>query len=327
MALDRSTTHRHRIDYVDVFGAGPLTGNPVAVVHGAGDLDDDTMAALARWTNLSETTFLLPPTNPGRLPGAHLTPDRELPFAGHPTLGSAHAWLRPAAPRARPTASSSNAASAGRLRQERERLAFAAPPLIRSGPVDADELAPLLVALDLDPDDVTAQWIDNGPGWMGLLLREPAALLALAPRSLVGFPSVGVAATYPAGHPVRRGGPRLHRRHRHRPRRPGNRQPARRPRPVARSCGPPTAAVRRSPGQLPRAARTSRRPTPRDRPLDRRHDDHHGQRRTRHLIWSAVLSSEQGLSGLDGAHRGCSGRCGPAGPEGMEACRLDARSD
>ena len=203
MALDRSTTRRHRIDYVDVFGAGPLTGNPVAVVHGAGDLDDDTLAALARWTNLSETTFLLPPTEPRADYRVRIfTPDRELPFAGHPTLGSAHAWLQAGGtPRSTDGVVQQCGIGPVRLRRERERLAFAAPPLIRSGPVDADELAPLLAALDLDPDDVTAQWIDNGPGWIGLLLREPAAVLALAPRSLAGFPSVGVAATYPAGHP------------------------------------------------------------------------------------------------------------------------------
>jgi hypothetical protein len=290
---------------------GPLTGNPVAVVHGAGDLDDDTMAALARWTNLSETTFirrrpqvaakrideLRELAAPARrragarrssrsVEGPHrpdlvLGPQRR--GAGRqPLRGVARVPVLPPDALARRLDDVARQAAAIADR----RYLVAAPPLIRSGPVDADEFAPLLVALDLDPDVVTAQWIDNGPGWIGLLLREPAAVLALAPRSLAGFPSVGVAATYSAGHPyaveVRAfiGDTGIVREH-----------------PVTGSLHaalaqwlvpsgpfrPPTAAVRRGPGQLPRAARTGSRPTPRGGPLDRRHDDHHRQRRTRHL--------------------------------------------
>ncbi|GAA4910129.1 PhzF family phenazine biosynthesis protein [Actinomycetospora succinea] len=203
MAPGRRRTNSHHVDYVDVFGAGSLTGNPVAVVHDADDLDEDTMAAVARWTDLSETTFLLPATDPRADYRLRIfTPDRELPFAGHPTLGSAHAWLQA---RRGPGPVEGLVQECGiglvRLRDDDGRLAFAAPPLIREGPVDADQLAPLLDALGLDPAAVEARWIDNGPGWVGLLLREPATVLRLAPRLLAGFRSVGVAATYPAGHP------------------------------------------------------------------------------------------------------------------------------
>jgi PhzF family phenazine biosynthesis protein len=168
---------------VDVFGRAPLTGNPVAVVHDATGLDDDQMAAFARWTNLSETTFLLPPTSEEADYRLRIfTPAEELPFAGHPTLGSAHAWLAhggvPAAP--------------GRVVQEcgigmvelrnEDGLSFRAPEFLRFGAVDEETLARAITALRIDPGRVVrASWIDNGPGWLGLQLASAADVLALEP--------------------------------------------------------------------------------------------------------------------------------------------------
>ncbi|WP_134767678.1 PhzF family phenazine biosynthesis protein [Nocardioides sp. 1609] len=173
----------HALRQVDVFSAEPLLGNPVAVVHDADDLSDEQMAAFARWTNLSETTFLLRPTDPAADYRLRIwTPGRELPFAGHPTLGSAHAWLE----------AGGVPAAAERVVQEcgaglvdvrrGERLAFTAPPLTRSGPVDRGDLDHAVRVLGLDAADVVdAAWIDNGPGWMGLLLTDAATVLDCRP--------------------------------------------------------------------------------------------------------------------------------------------------
>ncbi len=172
---------------VDVFAATPLTGNPVAVVHDATGLDDGQMAAFANWTNLSETTFLLPPTEAGADAGADyrlriFTPATELPFAGHPTLGSAHAWLE----------NGGTPRTSGELVQEcgaglvtvraGERLAFRAPGFVRSGPVDQAELTTVVAALGLEPHQVLgAEWVDNGPGWLGLELDSAETVLSLRP--------------------------------------------------------------------------------------------------------------------------------------------------
>lgn len=174
----------HGFSQVDVFSAEPYRGNPVAVVHDAQDLGDDQMAAFARWTNLSETTFLLP----ARAPGADyrlriFTPGGELPFAGHPTLGSAHAWLE-AGGEARAPDAVVQECGAGlvQLRRDEEGLAFAAPPLLRSGPLDAGLLERVVGALSLDPDRVLDhQWVDNGPGWCALLLDSAQTVLAVRP--------------------------------------------------------------------------------------------------------------------------------------------------
>ena len=168
---------------VDVFSTEPLLGNPVAVVHDADDLTTEQMAAFARWTNLSETTFLLRPT----LPGADyrlriFTPGEELPFAGHPTLGSAHAWLEAGGrPRGERVVQECGAGLVA-VRRDGERLAFAAPPLVRSGPVDEADLARVRRALGVAPDEVVASaWVDNGPGWVAVLLRDADAVLGLRP--------------------------------------------------------------------------------------------------------------------------------------------------
>jgi len=183
---------------VDVFSAEPLRGNPVAVVHDADGLTDEQMAAFARWTNLSETTFLLRPTDPGADYRLRIfTPGEELRFAGHPTLGSAHAWLE-ARGRARDEGGSHvvQECGAGLVRvRTGARLAFAAPPLVRSGAPSAGDLAAAARALGTAVDDVVeARWIDNGPGWLGLLLRDGASVLDLRPDwSLFGDLKLGVA--------------------------------------------------------------------------------------------------------------------------------------
>ena len=169
---------------VDVFGSGPLQGNPVAVVHDATGLDDDAMAAFARWTNLSETTFLLPPEEPGADYRLRIfTPGEELPFAGHPTLGSAHAWLEAGGA---PQASDGPVQECGvglvALRRDGEALAFRAPDFLRTGPVDEDTLGRVIGTLGVEAGQlVDAWWIDNGPGWLGLQLDAAAAVLSLRP--------------------------------------------------------------------------------------------------------------------------------------------------
>ncbi|MBM3387178.1 MAG: PhzF family phenazine biosynthesis protein [Betaproteobacteria bacterium] len=178
---------QRRFQQVDVFSAQPLLGNPLAVVLDGQDLDDAQMQAFAAWTQLSETTFVLPPTAEGRAQGADyrvriFTPGGELPFAGHPTLGTAQAWL---AAGGQPQASDRLVQECGvglvTLRQQNGRLAFAAPSLRRS-PIEATQLPPVLDALGLAPEDVlAAQWLDNGPRWLGLWLCDVETVLGLEP--------------------------------------------------------------------------------------------------------------------------------------------------
>jgi PhzF family phenazine biosynthesis protein len=192
----------HRFSQVDVFTDRLLTGNPLAVVHEADDLSDDQLAAFARWTNLSETTFLLRPTDPAADYRVRIfTVDGELPFAGHPTLGSASAWLA-AGGEPRDAALLVQQCEIGLvpIRRDDDRLAFAAPPLLRSGPVTADERAELTRWLGVPTDAVLdAQWVDNGPGWVGVLLRDAATVLAVRPSGPGPFRDVGIIGTYPPG--------------------------------------------------------------------------------------------------------------------------------
>lgn len=193
----------HQLRQVDVFGSGPLTGNPVAVVHGADDLDDERMQLFAQWTNLSETAFLLRPTTAEADYRLRIfTPSRELPFAGHPTLGSAHAWLEAGgAPRDDWVVQE---CGAGLVAIERgERLAFAAPPLFRDGPVDEPDLGVLCAALRIGRADIVeTKWVDNGPGWVGVLLRDAQDVLALEPdSSLFGDLEIGVVGPWTDGSP------------------------------------------------------------------------------------------------------------------------------
>lgn len=193
----------HQFRQVDVFGSGPLTGNPVAVVHDADDLDDEQMQQFAQWTNLSETTFLLRPTSDDADYALRIfTPSRELPFAGHPTLGSAHAWLEAGGVPQR--AHLVQECGAGLITIRRgERLAFEAPPLLRDGPVDEGDLTAVIDALGIERGDIVdAKWVDNGPGWVGVLLRNAPAVLALRPDPVkIGDLDIGVIAPWRDGDP------------------------------------------------------------------------------------------------------------------------------
>ena len=186
---------------VDVFSSEPLRGNPVAVVHGSEGLTDDQMQAFARWTNLSETTFLLQPTDPSADYRLRIfTPDGELPFAGHPTLGSAHAWLEAGGAPAGEDVVQECGAGLVTVRRGQV-LAFDAPPLTRSGPVSEEDLAAIVAALGVGRDAVVdSAWIDNGPGWVGVLLEDAGAVLALRPDwAAFGDLKIGVVGPYADG--------------------------------------------------------------------------------------------------------------------------------
>lgn len=191
---------------VDVFGAHPLRGNPVAVVLDAVGLSDETMAAFARWTNLSETTFLFPGGPDADYRFRVFTPERELPFAGHPTLGSAHAWLEHGGtPRTAGRVLQDCAAGLIELRVAHGRVAFAAPPTVRSGPVEEHLLDEVAGCLGVERAEILDhQWVDNGPGWLAVRLASAAHVLALRP-DFGGRPDlmVGVLGDHPAGAPHR----------------------------------------------------------------------------------------------------------------------------
>jgi PhzF family phenazine biosynthesis protein len=194
---------------VDVFGESPFLGNPLAVVLDADGIDDETMAATARWTNLSVTTFVLPPTTEAADYRVRIwTPFGELPFAGHPTLGTCWAWRSNGGESKQPDVTVQECgAGLITVRRDGDRLAFAAPPLVRSGPPDPELVAEVVDAMGLDPTDVDdSQWVDNGPGWIALLLRSADAVRAARPRrvptkvglaglvGLVGREATGAAA-------------------------------------------------------------------------------------------------------------------------------------
>lgn len=194
-----------RFSQVDVFSSQPLLGNPVAVVHDADGVSDEDMAAFARWTNLSETTFLLRPTDPGADYRLRIwTPGGELPFAGHPTLGSAHAWLEaggvPAGDDSPDFIVQECGAGLVRLRRG-DTLSFAAPPLMRSGPVSEEDVDAIAVALRVTRDDIVeSEWIDNGPGWVGVLLDSAETVLGLDPDwASFGDLKIGVVGPYADG--------------------------------------------------------------------------------------------------------------------------------
>jgi PhzF family phenazine biosynthesis protein len=189
---------KRRYHQLDVFSAEPLLGNPLAVVHAAEGLSDERMAAFARWTNLSETAFLLPPTDPGADYRVRiLTPTCELPFAGHPTLGSCHAWLAAGGvPRAAGVVVQQCGIGLVQLRRSASRWAFAAPPLLRQGVVDDATLARIAGALRIAPAAIVgSQWLDNGPKWVAVMLRSRAEVLALRPDfAAMGELKIGVVA-------------------------------------------------------------------------------------------------------------------------------------
>ena len=193
----------HLFKQVDVFGAFSGSGNPVAVVVGAERVSSEEMQRFARWTNLSETTFVLPPNNPQANYRVRIfTPELEAPFAGHPTLGSCHAWLE-AGGEARYPDEIVQECGVGlvRIRREEGRLAFAAPPLRRSGPASSEDAERVAAALGLEVDEVLAlEWVDNGFSWIAVLLESAERVLELRPGALdfdvgaVGFHSPGSEA-------------------------------------------------------------------------------------------------------------------------------------
>jgi PhzF family phenazine biosynthesis protein len=184
---------------VDVFTSEPLRGNPLAVVVGADTLTDAQMAAFANWTNLSETTFLLRPTSDTADYRVRIfTPQRELRFAGYPTLGACHVWLETgAAPKADDVVQECRI-SLVRIQRSNGLLYFAAPPLLRSGELEPDLLALVFGGLHLTQDDViAASWVDNGPGWMAVLVRSKDVVMSITPdfAALAGL-RVGVVGPW-----------------------------------------------------------------------------------------------------------------------------------
>jgi PhzF family phenazine biosynthesis protein len=172
---------------VDVFCDRPMQGNPLAVVAEADGLSDSQMQAFANWTNLSETTFLLKP----RDAKAHyrvriFTPQQELPFAGHPTLGSCHVWLSQSGAISTDEILQECEAGLIRIRRDGKRLSFAAPPLKRVGPVETVILERVARGLAIPTSSIRASnWVDNGPGWMGVLLASRRDVLAVKPNFAV----------------------------------------------------------------------------------------------------------------------------------------------
>ncbi len=169
---------------VDVFTSEPYRGNPLAVVLDGEGLSTEDMQQFANWMNLSETTFLLPPADPGADYRVRIfTPVEELPFAGHPTLGSCHAWLGAGGTPNRPDVVVQEcAAGLVQVRPGPDGLAFAAPPVRRDGPLDPALLEQVAAALQLEPSDIVdASWADNGPGWIAVLLASAEAVLAVKP--------------------------------------------------------------------------------------------------------------------------------------------------
>jgi PhzF family phenazine biosynthesis protein len=188
---------------VDVFTTTPYSGNPVAVVLDAAGLSTEEMERFARWTNLSETTFVLAASDDAADYRVRIfTPTAELPFAGHPTLGTCHAWLaaQGGGGDARDEVVQECAAGLVRIRHGDAGLSFAAPALLRDGPVDEGFVQRIAALLDLDRDEILdARWADNGPGWVAVLLEDASAVLAVRPGN--ENIDLGVVGAYPEGSP------------------------------------------------------------------------------------------------------------------------------
>jgi PhzF family phenazine biosynthesis protein len=289
----------HRFQQIDVFSPRPLGGNPVAVVHGAEGLTTEQMLEFTRWTNLSEATFLLPPTHPEADYRVRIfTLVGELDFAGHPTLGTCHAWLSAGGrPRREGVVVQECPAGLIRIRQLDDGLAFEAPPLTRQGPVSEDHLARVAGILRIPVTDIVdAAWVDNGPGWVGIMLESADAVVALRPLSDNGSQiDIGIVGLYPPGgtyaYEMRAlftddsGGMRED---------PVDRQPQRLGGPVAARERPRESALRGQPGDGDRQDRpAAHQPGRRRRRLGRgRHPHHHrGHGRTRLTRWIGTTSS------------------------------------
>ena len=188
---------------VDVFTSTPYRGNALAVVFGADGLTTEQMQRFANWTNLSETTFLLVPDDDGADYQVRIfTASRELPFAGHPTLGTCHAWLEAGGqPRRAGVVVQQCEAGLITIRQDDGGLAFAAPPLLRSGPVDEPLAQRIADILRIGRQEIVdLQWADNGPGWIAVLLASADAVLAIRPGAT--DLEIGVAGPHPPGGPA-----------------------------------------------------------------------------------------------------------------------------
>ena len=187
---------------VDVFAAEPFAGNPVAVVLDAAGLDTDAMQRVAHWTNLSETTFVGPPTQPRASYSVRIfTPTLELPFAGHPTLGTAHAWLEHTGHPGHDEVVQECGAGLVRVRRTADGLAFEAPPLVREGPAEPALVDRLAGILGIGRDAIRdAAWVDNGPGWVGVLLDDAEAVLAVEPGWVEGL-DIGIVGPHPPSGP------------------------------------------------------------------------------------------------------------------------------
>jgi PhzF family phenazine biosynthesis protein len=192
---------QRRLTEVDVFTTTPYAGNPVAVVLDGEGLSTDEMQRFAHWMNLSETTFVLPPTDPGADYRVRIfTPVAELPFAGHPTLGTCHAWASASGKQPDVVVQQCGAGLVP-VRRTADGLAFTAPPLIRSGPVEERLVGHIAALLRIDRGEILdAEWADNGPGWVAVLLADAQAVLALRPGPV--DLDVGVVGPYPDGSPV-----------------------------------------------------------------------------------------------------------------------------
>ena len=186
---------------VDVFTDTPYRGNPVAVVLQGNGLSTEEMQRFAHWTNLSETTFVLPPlADDADYCVRIFTPAAELPFAGHPTLGTCHAWLEQVGQHTGDTIVQECGAGLVTVRRTDAGLAFAAPPLVRSGPVEETLIGEIAEVLGIDRAEILdAQWADNGPGWVAVLLEDADAVLAVRPGA--SELDIGVVGPHPAGAP------------------------------------------------------------------------------------------------------------------------------
>jgi len=197
---------KRQFHLVDVFHDGEFSGNPLAVVSDADGLTTEQMQQITRWLNLSETTFLLPPTVEGADYRVRIfTLEREMPFAGHPTLGSCHAWLTAGGkPHQENVVVQECGAGLIPIRCTESDYAFAAPPLIRGGDVEQAKIQEVAEFLGIPVSSIVAsQWADNGPGWVAILLNSADEVLALNPRR--SYPAqidVGVVGLHPPGNSV-----------------------------------------------------------------------------------------------------------------------------
>ncbi|MDQ0345793.1 PhzF family phenazine biosynthesis protein [Ancylobacter vacuolatus] len=191
------------VHMVDVFGSDVISGNPLAVIVGAETFAAEEMQRLTRWFNLSETSFLLPPTDPVADYRVRIfTLDREMPFAGHPTLGTCHVWLKSGGvPKSGPDIVQECGAGLVRIRRDQDRLSFAAPPLSRSGAPSPEERMEAQQFLGIDGHEIVdAAWVDNGPGWLGIRLASAEKLLSLKPaRSWPRRIDIGVIGPHAPG--------------------------------------------------------------------------------------------------------------------------------